>query len=129
MIYTKDQLQAALSKSWTQQTSKNPVEWSTKNPARGQCAVSALIVQELLGGELQKVDTIFNSKQEGHFRNVINGAVIDTTRSQYPESQQFVESEINLHSFATAREKLLADEDTCRRYEILKSTVFKKLHK
>lgn len=128
MTFSKEQVQQALEKSWTKLTSRNPDEWSPENPARGQCAVSALIVQDILGGELQKVETNFNGKIEGHFRNISSaGNVIDTTRSQYPKEQEFEPRDINLRGYSTAREKLLADDDTRKRYETLKARMLKQL--
>lgn len=46
------QLERALVKAWSQETSFDPSGWSRHNPAWGQCAVTALIVQDHLGGKL-----------------------------------------------------------------------------
>src|SRR5262249_295600 len=46
------QLRRAIERSWTRSTSSDPEHWSEKNPAHGQCAVTALVVQDCLGGEL-----------------------------------------------------------------------------
>jgi hypothetical protein len=45
-------IEALIRASWSEKTC-DPVdlpEWSAENPARGQCAVTALVVQDLLGG-------------------------------------------------------------------------------
>jgi hypothetical protein len=46
------ELESAIRKSWGRDTSDDPDEWSESNPARGQCAVTAMLVRELLGGEI-----------------------------------------------------------------------------
>ena len=45
-------------------------EWSPEAPARGQCAVTALIVQELFGGDLLLAEVHYpdGSRQGLHYR-------------------------------------------------------------
>ncbi|MFN3220040.1 MAG: hypothetical protein ACE367_26410 [Acidimicrobiales bacterium] len=45
-----DSLAAALRASWQSDTSDCPDLWTTANPARGQCAVTAKVVQDHFGG-------------------------------------------------------------------------------
>src|ERR1700724_3464771 len=45
-------LVARLAQAWSRDTSSDAEHWSASNPAWGQCAVTALIVQDLLGGHL-----------------------------------------------------------------------------
>lgn len=71
-----DTLLKALSESWSISTSS---KWSLENPAKGQCGVTSLVVQDLLGGEIVKTFT-----QEGwHFCNMLNGIRYDFTVSQF----------------------------------------------
>lgn len=61
-------------------------QWSPQNPARGQCAVTALIVQELVGGELLLADVHNHdgSRQGVHFWNRLAGGLeVDLTREQF----------------------------------------------
>lgn len=61
-------------------------EWSPQNPARGQCAVTALIVQEFVGGELLLADVHNDdgSRQGVHFWNRLAGGLeVDLTREQF----------------------------------------------
>jgi hypothetical protein len=47
-------IETVIRSSWSEKTC-DPVdlrEWSPETPARGQCGVTALVVQDLLGGEL-----------------------------------------------------------------------------
>ena len=59
-----------LEKSWTAETSYSPEEWSVNNPAYGQCAVTALVLQDYLGGEILKCDVI--GFADSHFFNQID---------------------------------------------------------
>jgi hypothetical protein len=61
-------------------------DWSPENPARGQCGVTALVVQDLLGGELliAQVDTADGSPQGLHYWNRLAGGIeLDLTREQF----------------------------------------------
>jgi hypothetical protein len=65
-------------------------QWSPQNSARGQCAVTALVVQELVGGELLLAD-VYNddgSRQGVHYWNrLVNGLEVDLTREQFLRSE------------------------------------------
>lgn len=67
----------ALRKSWSIQSSS---KWSVDNPAKGQCGVTSLVVQDILGGEIRKTFL-----EEGwHFYNIINGERKDFSEEQFP---------------------------------------------
>jgi len=69
-------LSDALFASWSIDSS---TKWTESNPAKGQCGVSALIVNELYGGEILKTKL-----EEGwHFYNFIDGRRFDFTESQF----------------------------------------------
>ena len=90
---TVESVEAALLTSWSSESS---TKWKQSNPALGQCGVTALVVQDNLGGEIYK--TIVQ-KPGGHplwhFYNRVNGKFIDFTSSQFdePVSYENVESE------------------------------------
>ncbi len=65
-----------LKKSWSSESS---TKWSQDNPARGQCGVTALVVQDLLGGEIKKTLLL----DGWHFYNIIDGKRYDFTASQF----------------------------------------------
>jgi hypothetical protein len=51
---TWEDIEAAVRSAWARDTC-DPVDagdWSSANPARGQCATTALTINDLLGGEL-----------------------------------------------------------------------------
>lgn len=56
MVHTLYQLEQALRSSWGADTTclnaKGLERWHRGNPAHGQCGPTALVVQDLLGGDL-----------------------------------------------------------------------------
>ena len=65
-------------------------QWSPQNPARGQCAVTALVVQELVGGDLllAEVQNHDGSRQGVHYWNRLAGGLeIDLTREQFSAAE------------------------------------------
>jgi hypothetical protein len=75
-------LEKALKKSWHRETCYPPIQeqWTKENPAFGQCAVTALIVQDFFGGEL-----IFCSHQNHFWNRLLDGKEIDLTRGRFPK--------------------------------------------
>jgi hypothetical protein len=71
-------LQAALEKAWSAETSS---QWRPANPARGQCSVTALVVEDIMGGEIAKTDV----DGAWHFYNLVDGKRLDFTQSQFRE--------------------------------------------
>jgi hypothetical protein len=65
-----------LLKCWSTQSS---TKWTKENPAKGQCAVTALVIQDHFGGEIYKtrIDGIW------HFYNRIGGFRYDFTAEQF----------------------------------------------
>jgi hypothetical protein len=59
--------------------------WSPANPARGQCGPTALVLNDLLGGELcvAEVRLRDGSRQGFHWWNLLAGVDIDLTREQF----------------------------------------------
>jgi len=111
----------ALRSCWDEKTSFTPDEWTAKNPARGQCLVSSLAIQDYYGGDLKRYDVKAENFTETHYCNILYGSItVDTTASQYTSPVQLITSDVNLHGYATAREKYLADPQTKSQYELLK---------
>lgn len=100
-----------LNEAWCKETSADPEHWSPENPALGHCAVSSLIIQDLLGGDLlrTKINGI------SHYCNQLpSGQKLDVTREQFPKITS--EEEYAIHS----RDYVLPFPDTVARYELLK---------
>jgi hypothetical protein len=108
----------AIRDSWAEDTSHEPDEWSCENPARGQCAVTALVIQDYLGGELLRA----KSGDVTHFWSMIDGKEIDLTAEQFAVMPAWDDA-----SEPVDRDYVLAWPDTRRRYLLLRGRVVQKL--
>ncbi|HEX4519996.1 MAG TPA: GNAT family N-acetyltransferase [Gaiellaceae bacterium] len=88
---TLEALEAAVREGWSRDTAENPDAWSPDNPARDHCDVTALLVRELLGGEILIANVIHEGRRvERHAWNRLpSGLTIDLTRSQFKNGEQF----------------------------------------
>lgn len=119
-----EELLTALWSSWGADTAYDASDWSEENPARGQCVVSALVVQDYLGGDFARYEIDEGDLHETHYVNKFaNGVVLDTTASQYTHPVNMRMKPVDLKGYATIRDKRLADTSTRTRYELLKSRV------
>jgi hypothetical protein len=116
-------LEAAIRQSWSVDTTASPDEWNQENAERGQCVPTSLVVQDQLGGDLERLATEFNGKRETHYRNLVDDEVVDLTRGQYPDDQQFEAAPVD----GDVREYVLGNENTRRRYQALSAAVEKLL--
>ena len=124
------QFTAVLRSSWAKETSFVPEEWATDNPARGQCLVSSLVVQDYYGGDLMRYRVTGKGFKETHYCNILDdGTILDTTGSQYTDPVILEVAPIELEGYATARDKRLASDSTKAQYEYLKLRVSAKLKK
>jgi hypothetical protein len=85
-----------------------------ENPARGQCAVTALIVQEHLGGELVRCECPGGSH---YYNRLEDGTEIDVTREQFGDG--FVPRDVE----SRPRAYVLSFPETRRRYEALRRRI------
>ncbi|MDM5317153.1 hypothetical protein QUF49_14185 [Fictibacillus sp. b24] len=97
-----------LLKAWSIETSS---KWTKENPARGQCGVTALVVQDLLKGDIVKTPL----KDGWHFYNLIEGSRYDFTHSQF-------ESPILYENLPSTREEAFCDTNTLQ-YNHLKQNL------
>ncbi|OFD64307.1 hypothetical protein BWGOE4_18470 [Bacillus mycoides] len=102
----------ALIKSWSIETSS---KWTSENPAKGQCGVTALIIQELCGGEIKKTKV----REVWHFYNTVDGKRHDFTWTQFHEK-------LNYMDVKSSREEAFADTND-KQYDILKEKIMKEL--
>jgi hypothetical protein len=88
---TLDEVSDAIRSAWSRETSDDPDEWSAENPARGQCAVTALLVRDLLGGEILIANVVRDGRRvDRHAWNRLpSGLDLDLTRSQFRAGEQF----------------------------------------
>ncbi|MFI1988865.1 hypothetical protein [Actinoplanes sp. NPDC020271] len=59
--------------------------WTPRNPSRGQCGVTALVVQELLGGDLVLGEVLVGGATVGHhwWNRLPDGREVDLTAGQF----------------------------------------------
>jgi hypothetical protein len=115
---TLDETEAAIRAAWGRETSDDPDEWSEENPARGQCAVTALLVRELLGGEILVANVLREGRRvERHAWNRLpSGLTLDLTRRPFVNGERFGEPAVeepvlthrNPERYATLRARVRA---------------------
>lgn len=125
---TISKLEEALRHSWCAETSTDSKNWSEENPSYGQCAVTALIVQDYLGGKLLWAQAeLPNGNTDSHYFNLIENKEVDLTREQFPEGTTIPKGIPKPKEFKTTRDYVLSYEPTKERYELLKDIVEKNL--
>jgi hypothetical protein len=110
MQFEATRVAVALLGSWSIQTSGN---WLPDNPARGQCNVTALLIDELFGGEILKTPL----PEGDHFYNRISGERIDLTASQFDGPVRYLD-------MASSRDEALAGTSIAK-YESLRAAFAK----
>jgi hypothetical protein len=103
-----DKINEALLKSWSLESSS---KWRIDNPAKGQCGVTALVIHDLLGGEIRKTQL----PDGWHFYNVIDDKRVDFTASQFKNGIEYVDVDSN-------RDEAFLDTDE-KQYNYLKKRV------
>ena len=73
-----------LIRSWSIETSS---KWTTENPAKGQCGVTALVVQDIYRGEIKKTKV----REAWHFYNFIHRHRFDFTDVQFNEKLNYMD--------------------------------------
>jgi len=88
-VYTLTQLEQAIRKSWGPDTVEPNCGWSAGNPGRGQCDVTALVVDDLIGGELMASDVLLDGRRVmAHMWNRLpSGIEVDLTREQFRDGE------------------------------------------
>lgn len=81
----QSRLPDALRASWCAETADHPERWSVDEPARFQCGATALVVRELLGGEILIAEVFERGTfVERHAWNRLpDGTELDYTREQF----------------------------------------------
>ena len=115
-----EEIYKMLEKSWSLETCFPSGQnlWTKENPSFGQCAITALILNDLFGGKIMRCMWGNNS----HYYNFINDELVDFTKDQFiGETPDYKNGE------ERTREYLLSSEDTKKRYEILLKKVYENL--
>lgn len=109
-------LEKCLLQSWSAETAQG--EWTPECPSLNQCAITALIVQDYLGGDLLRCKM---TNGNSHYWNRLpDGTEVDLTEDQF----NFIEAKPLKDDFVIrARDYVLSFPETARRYALLKEKV------
>jgi hypothetical protein len=96
-----DEIKGLLRHSWSGRTSSL---WTERTPSRGQCGVTALVINDHFGGEILKT----RAGPSWHFYNRIEGRTLDLTADQFADPIEYLD-------LPSSREEALMDttEDQC----------------
>ena len=103
------ELKSLLLSSWNSETCSPGLRefYSKNNPSLGQCAITALIVNDMFGGKIMRCMASTGS----HYYNLIDDNIVDLTVEQFlGEIPRYEDSS------ERSREYLLSNEDTKKRY-------------
>lgn len=120
-INTPQELYAALMKVWCKETCSPSLrdKWSPDNKSVGQCAITALLVQDIFGGEVYGI-ALPNGAM--HCYNEVAGRCIDLASEQFGEKAAKLRYD---KSHRIDRAVQLADGVKLRRYMLLRSLLKK----
>ena len=121
MAYHEDflDLLPRVRKAWGPDTSADPEGWTPDNPSWGQAEITALFLQERLGGSIIKSRYITSEGKMGmHVYNDFDGSAFDATSQQYPLGTLIVKSDTIVPAQA-----LLKDEATVQRLRKIKARI------
>ncbi|RXJ04524.1 hypothetical protein DS745_03840 [Anaerobacillus alkaliphilus] len=107
-ILQVDMVYKALLNAWSLQSSS---KWLEDNPTKGQCGVTALVVNDLLGAEIRKTKL----DECWHYYNFIDGERYDFTASQFSEAIAYTD-------LPSKREEAFTDTNS-KQYHYLKQSV------
>jgi hypothetical protein len=97
---TLKDIELAMGGAWSRETC-DPVDkdyWSAQNPSRGQCGVTALVLQDLLGGDLLIASVLHSdgSHQGYHYWNRLGtDCEVDLTREQFTNGEIVQAAEVS----------------------------------
>jgi hypothetical protein len=87
------ELEAAVRASWAADTCSPDdaatVPWSADNPSWGHCDVTALVLNDVLGGDLMVAEVHVDGERYGYhwWNRLASGVEIDLTRDQFRNGQ------------------------------------------
>ena len=111
-----DKFIEALNASWSKDTAyrKDAEKWTPQNPSLGQCAITALLFNELYGGRIYS-----GVSDDGiiHYWNRKFGIKYDFTKQQFAKKIRFRKIK------KWNREELLKTGNVAERYDLFKNRV------
>lgn len=118
-------IKKAIIESWDKDTCypEYADEWTQENPSYGQCAVTALIIQDYFGGDL------LYCKHNNHYWNRLpDNKDVDLTLEQFPRGTVICFDEVKSRDTVLNCESALK-ASTLKRYKLVKKRVEDKLKK
>jgi hypothetical protein len=125
MIVSLAEVDAAMRASWASDTCSPDdaarVPWAAGNPAWGHCDVTALVLHDLLGGELVMGEVHVDGEQHGYhwWNRLDSGVEVDLTREQFRDGQVVTRKEVVARPVGPVRRQ--------REYELLRHRVLERL--
>lgn len=120
-------IERAVRSSWSAETCTPEFRsrWTKVNPARDQCGVTAMVLSDLLGGELIRGEVHVNGERvDYHWWNRLGmGIEIDLTR------EQFGPEEIVTGGIVISRPPMTEGSRLRQEYELLRDRVLEKLNR
>ena len=110
-------LRQALQQSWGLDTVFG--QWDEEHPSAGQCAVTALIIQDYVGGDLLRCPV--NDGSSHYWNRLPNGDELDFTEDQFTETWFPLREQQSIRD----RHYVLSRYDTASRYTLLSHRVAK----
>lgn len=92
--------------------------WNKDIPSLGQCAITALIVNDFFGGKIIRC----MSPSGSHYYNLVNDEIVDLTASQFLGTLPLYDG-----GQERTREYLLSNDDTKERYLLLLDSLKRKM--
>jgi hypothetical protein len=88
-----DEVTTAVRAAWCRETCDDSdlADWTPEVPARGQCGATALVLHDLLGGDLLLAEVLLpdGSRQGVHWWNRLpDGSEVDLTREQFAPHEE-----------------------------------------
>jgi hypothetical protein len=125
LLYTFADIETSIRASWGVDTcdDHDVDHWTPENPSLGQCGVTAMTLQDLIGGDLLESEVFYadGSHQGYHYWNRLAGGLeVDLTRAQFQDGE-IVGAPVALHRLAPLPNRL-ADK-----YVLLRSRVCDRL--
>ncbi|MEW2252800.1 hypothetical protein ACFW6K_07035 [Streptomyces sp. NPDC058733] len=119
-------IERAVRSSWSADTCTPEFRssWTEDNPARDQCGVTAMVLNDLLGGELIRGEVhVAGERVDYHWWNRLgDGIEVDLTREQFRPEEVVTEGIVIPRPPVTEWRRLREE------YELLRERVLDKLH-
>jgi hypothetical protein len=98
MPITADELRSHFLAAWGPDTCYPLMsgEWTPEHPSRDQCGMSALVVQDILGGDLILAEVHVDGARIGHhyWNRLPDGSEVDLTADQFRPEEEVVGAKV-----------------------------------